>query len=177
MGRQIRFRVGPGDIVEFESLVRDSGGLFLPFRNPSSSPAPVRSTADIADWPRWKAWLVRPSDAPAVQMHHVPAQGFWTIDDLGAPVVEYGFHWHSLGPLRGPLTPELLRSVGVREGRLWFERFYFEGDRKVEKPADFVAWADALLQTVRRRFHRHPGHDLYEGPDAMRLISGAEGSG
>jgi hypothetical protein len=168
--------MGPGDIAAFEARVVDSGGCFLPRRNPEAIPIAHLSTADLPDWPAGCAWLVRPCDLPAVVLRHVPAQHYWAVDTTmaGSPVVEYGFFWQSTSMGSASLR-ESLTSMGVREGRLWFEKYYVENDAWAEKPPDFVLWAEGILRFVRKHFRRDADADLYVGPHAAGLLDGRQG--
>jgi hypothetical protein len=106
-------------------------------------------------------FLARPEDVDAVVMRHVPTQGYWTVDVLYSPVVEFQ---------RCYFDGKILRR-----GRAYFVDKYFGPNADVvQKPEAFRKWAQSVLGAIRRGLHRR-GLD-YVGSDAERWLLSTEGA-
>jgi hypothetical protein len=106
-------------------------------------------------------FLVRPDDVEQVVARHVPAQGYWSVDALPSPVVEFQRCFFD--------------GKVLRRGRVYFvENYYDSSGVLVQKPEPFRKWAQAVLGLVRRKLHRQ-GPD-YIGADAKMWLSSGEGA-
>lgn len=133
MSSQVRLRLRPGDLGELEAELRERGALFLPYTFPS----PELSFLPALELGKM-IWVFRPDDRDLVRLKHIPQQGYWVVDQLRSPVVEFS---HS-----GP-------GSELGQGRLFFRTSYWEDDdTKVAFPAGFVTWAKGIFQWVRGRY-------------------------
>jgi hypothetical protein len=64
----------------------------------------------------------------------------------------------------------------IQRGRLYFETRYVHNMDFVQKPEEFIAWADHIIKAVRRRLKRHT-HEVegrayieYVGEHALNWI-------
>jgi hypothetical protein len=159
VGHQLNFYATPVDIAELEAAIRALEPVVV-LHDRSSSAAPqvlpsLRVTQDGEPWLFY--YLVREPDLSAVVTRHVPAQGYWTIDSLRSPVLEF----HSCY-----FDRELLRR-----GRIHYaDGFYGVDDVWRDKPEGFRTWAKAVWKAVRKPLRRH-GTD-YIGRDAATWLQG-----
>lgn len=105
---------------------------------------------------RWLFFgLLKREHLGALKMCHVPAQGYWSIDVVKSPIVEFDrcfFDGHVL-----------------RRGRLYFVDGYYDAHGSwVEKEESFRKWAKSLVASTRDRLLRHNGD--YVGPEARSLL-------
>jgi hypothetical protein len=158
MGRQVNFYMHPDDLAEFEAMLNARGQIcFLERR--SSTPATVTRQGLAADQPK------EPPLAYLVQEHHlsnvrtiVIGEEFYVVDVHQSPVVE--------------LMPSVYDGDVLGRGRLYFLPGHYDGnDQYVNKPGDFLKWADSLLRWIRRHYRRHPETGWYVGPHADRWVS------
>jgi hypothetical protein len=94
-------------------------------------------------------------------MREVPAQGYWTVDGLRSPVIEF--------------QRSFFDGKSLRRGRAYVvEKYYGPNDVLVEKPEAFRTWARSVLGTIKKELHRH-GPDFI-GSDAKVWLSSAAGA-
>lgn len=155
MSREVRFRLHPDDAGAIDEWLQLHGGIVLV--QPQPSPALVMSATACIErvefpvrlWP--ELLLARVADIPCVVVHEVPAQGYWLVDKLVSPVVEFvpGYRFDS-GTSAG--------------GRLWFAASHFDSrGQRVEHDREFLSWADNLVAWVRRNWKRGSSGE-YESP-------------
>jgi len=163
MGKQVSFILLPRDLQRLEEeLTRIGPFVVLHSRSQSKQVCRLEGLG-AAQWggENWLyVFLVRPDDIDFVVTQSVPAQGYWSIDVLRSPVIE--FHGCFCGDGK------------LRRGRAYFvEQYYGEGMQLVQKPEAFRVWARSVLLTIRRKLDRH-GTD-YIGADAKRWLSSGAG--
>jgi hypothetical protein len=152
MGRQITFRMEEDDLARFVSKLENDGVLLLPYRHRGPE---IERLMRIGDRREGLVWLVRPSDADFVRLRHVATQGYWVVDQIRSPVVEF--------------SPGGASGEGLKPGRLHFNAGYFDDDgNRVDFPTGFVEWADGLLAWIRKSFRRNSANGIYEGPGVQK---------
>lgn len=155
MGHQLRFCITANDALELQHRLEKLAPMHvLHSRSPSREPRIVDSLDFSEAGQRWLSFfLVRVDDLASVVTQHVPAQGYWTIDELRSPVVECELTYVDDRVMRG--------------GRLHcFDGFYGRTGEWSEKPESFRRWARALLRAARAMLAKQD--DLYIGADARR---------
>lgn len=162
MGRQANFFLLPSDLVALEAEIARIGPFTVLHSRSTSKEVRRLSALDPAkaneDW--LHLFLVRPDDLEQVVVQHVPAQGYWTVDPLTSPVVEFQRCFFD--------------GKVLRRGRVYVvENYYDSNGVLVQKPVPFKEWARAVLGVVRRKLHRQ-GPD-YIGADAKRWVASGEG--
>jgi hypothetical protein len=152
MGRQVNFYITPRDITALEARIRKRDPItILHRRSPTEKPRVLSSLDFMEDEQRWLYYyLVRESDLSEVVTEHVPAQGYWTIDGLRSPVVQFN-------------SCDFDGKI-LRRGRVYYQRGFYENGAWVEKNEDFQRWADSILRSVRKFLIKQNGE--YIGPDA-----------
>lgn len=160
MGRQVQLYLTPADLLELERELRSKLNfvcLNAKSDKPEPSLAPSFSVAEMG-----KTWLTlflaRTEDLDRLRFLEVPAHGYWTLDVLTEPVIEFA-RPYSDGAL-------------VRRGRIYYERGDdLEGGAWRAKSEGFIKWADTLLRLARMSLRRDATLDAYLGPQAwdMRL--------
>lgn len=165
MGRQIQIYLTPADLRHFEEELRAKVDLVsLNYRSegPHPSLAPSFEIQEMG-----KTWLTlflcRPEDVAALRFREVSAQGYWTVDVLSQPVLEFS-------------RPYFDGAV-VRRGRLYYQPGDYSTDGSWhKKPAEFVRWADAVLRVARKTLRRDPSLGSYLGSEAfaMRVKGGVQ---
>lgn len=162
MGHQVNFHATPDDIDHIERTI----GLLEPMdilhsRSPLAEPRIVPSANTIENGQRWLFFfLVRKCDLGEVIMEQVPAQGYWAVDVVRSPVVEFSSCYFD-------------RAV-LRRGRVYYVDGSF-GENGVwsEKPENFRLWAKSVLKTTKKLLKRH-GTD-YIGQDALTWLQRENG--
>ena len=163
MGHQVNFYVTPQDRTLLEERLREIGPmLVLHSRSPTSAVRKLE-TLDFAE--NGKPWLffylVRPEDLSAIITRHVPVQGYWTIDVLKSPVVEFNSCFFN--------------GDKLRRGRVYYiDSYYGEDDVLVQKSESFQAWAKSLFGVVKKSLKKR-GAD-YVGPHAIEWLSSDGGA-
>lgn len=153
----------PEDLLEFEKdFKKVDDVIFIE----SWLPEPKLTITDTLRIPAmgdtWlKMYLAKSVDREKIIIEHVEGQKYWTIND------------HSL-------VVELLRCYfdgGIlRRGRLYFQPgFYDRQGTWVEKPKEFIKWADGLLRWIRRNYSKDPETGFYIGPHAREWVSQKNG--
>ena len=91
MGHQVNFYLDPRDTEQIESVLRSLGPmLVLHSRSPRPEPKLLDHLTHEEQGQPWLFYhLVRPEHLGAVVLGHVPAQGYWTVDVLNSPVIEF----------------------------------------------------------------------------------------
>ncbi len=161
MGRQIQLYLTPSDINNFEAALRRKIDFeALVYRTDGPWPSRVSSLAvgeEIG-----KTWLtlflVRPEDVDVLRFREVPTQGYWTLDVLSQPIIEFS-------------RPYFDGSI-MRQGRFYYQTGdYNDIGTWVEKPRCFLDWADQIFKTTKKNLRRHRFLDAYLGPEAWELHS------
>jgi hypothetical protein len=160
MGHQLSFLMLPADLPIVEAAIRSTGDVcFLESRRPAADQTEIGTLAfqpgEMGHRPLG-AYIVRGTQLGEVKNRFVDAEGYWVIDSLSSPVIEFSrcfFDGHLL-----------------RRGRAYFatdSRFRFElpGD-------DFVAWGDRVLRRIKDTLQRVPeiSTSAYVSSDARRWI-------
>lgn len=157
MGHQVNFYATPVDIGELErSIGQLEPTVIVHSRSPSAGPRIVSSLNLTEDGQRWLFYfLVRESDLLHVVTEHVPAQGYWAIDAIRSPVIEFNSCYFD--------------GKVLRRGRVYYvDGFYGEDEAWVEKSESFRIWAQAVLRTTKKALKKH-GTD-YIGKDALAWL-------
>jgi hypothetical protein len=167
MGHQVTFLALPTDLPAIEDVIRATGDVcFLEDRTPTSEPT-MLDTLSFAPGEmgrrQLRACIVRRADLSAVKTRLVARQGYWVIDSLSSPVIEFDRCFFD-------------GSV-LRPGRA-----YFASDLRFrpELPSpDFVKWGDRVLARIKRTLRRAPGiaNWIYVSADALQWIERRHASG
>jgi len=154
MGKQIQIYLAQEDAADFESALKASGAIILKRSSTESRPL-VSDTAraQSADGVGVDGYIVRSNDLEHVSMRAVPAQGYWTVDGLHSPVVEFfGCHFN---------------GKTLRRGRLFYDEGYYDAAGMwVDKPKEFNSWARSVFGLAKKRFKKDPKLDAHVGPKA-----------
>jgi hypothetical protein len=157
MGRQIRLLL----------TLEDADNLFATFhkgchsgvvhaRSPNPRPRVLNSvTFQEAGQPWLFYYLVNPEDVDSITMREVPAQGYWVVDSLRSPVIEF--------------TKSFCDNKSIRAGRLWYDVKYYEGDNLLQKSQSFQSWASQIFKVARNTLTKRDNYFL--GAQAEHLIN------
>jgi hypothetical protein len=104
--------------------------------------------------------LVRAVELAAIRMDFIPQRGYWTINALRSPIIEFR---------RSYMDDNI-----IRQGRMYFIPRYLENNQWVDKSPEFVAWADSILRFMRRHLRRLPSIGCYAGGDAAWLLESGQ---
>ena len=86
----------------------------------------------------------------------------WVVDDLRSPVVQFdgGF----------------FDEKTLRPGRLFYDTGYYnENGEWVDKPVEFLKWADSILRMAKKMIRRDPVFDAYVGNSAADWLASTGG--
>lgn len=142
MGRQVNFFLNAEDQKDFVELLGTWENLvFLPDRSLTGKATIPDQGFRTCESDDLSLYLVRKEDLHEVKFYFLPNQNCWYVDSLRSPVIQYS---------RCYATDSL-----IRRGRLYFQPGYYEESDWVEKDHAFVAWADRIIKTVRRKLRLH----------------------
>lgn len=143
MGHQVQIYLLPEDTLLIEKYFMGSDNAkFIQYCSPSAEIA-VSDTLAVQEM--GKSWLpifiVREKDLKDLEVKHIEAQSYWTIDSLRSPVIEFSRCFFDGNVLR--------------KGRLFFDLGYYgRGGEWVSKSDAFTTWADDTLRWIRKTFTR-----------------------
>ncbi len=162
MGKQVNFILLPEDLKALEEAIGRIGPFVV--LHSCSKSEKVRPLVALDPDKSGEDWLhlflVRPEDVDLVVTQPVAAQGYWSIDALRSPVVEFQRCFYD--------------GQTLRRGRAYFVEQYYDANKKlVQKPATFRVWGQTVLNTIRRTLQRQ-GAD-YTGTQAQRWLSSGAG--
>ena len=158
MGRQIRYFLSPSDFDDLETSLLVAGDCaVLHSRSRGPFPQVVESSSSEGDGRQWLFfYLARKSDLDAVVTKEIVTQGYWTIDSMISPVVEFS---------RCYFDGKILR-----QGRMYFtESYYDKNDQHIPKSQGFRSWAAALLKKAKGLQHHDNDLQAYLGREAILL--------
>jgi hypothetical protein len=139
MGHQLNFYALPAGIAQLERVLRETEDIAILHSRSESVELRIVDSLDVHEHDtQWLFFfLVRRADLADVVTRHVPAQGYWAIDDTRSPVIE--------------LTRCFFDDTVLRRGRLWYADGFYGIDRAwVEKPKEFRDWGQKVLLRARR---------------------------
>lgn len=162
MGKQVNFVLLPSDLKVLEEELGHIGP-FIVLHSRSKSEE-VKRLGGLGTDKSGEDWLylflVRPEDVELVITQPVATQGYWSIDALRSPVIEFQRCFYD--------------GHRLRRGRAYFVEEYYDANKHlVQKPEAFRIWAQSVLNTIRRKLRRQ-GAD-YFGSEARRWLSSGAG--
>ena len=146
MGHQLNFHATLPDVARLEEIVRAiEPVVVLHSRSPTAEPRIVPSVNFEEQGRRWLFYfLVREADLGRAVTEPVPAQGYWSVDVLRSPVVQF--------------TNCYFDGLVLRRGRIYYVDGYYGADGTwVEKPETFRLWAATLRKATRKALSRRDG--------------------
>ncbi|MBL0743486.1 hypothetical protein [Chryseolinea lacunae] len=138
--RQLNFFIHPDDLPEIEVFLREENALFI--KQPTFEIANLYSDS-IAFDDRHKfdtVFLVKADQANHVVTQWIAPQGYWLVDAQSSCAIQFS---------RGGLTKD---GKKLNRARFYYTSFYYHEGERIEKPKEFVAWADRLKRKFRKRF-------------------------
>jgi len=158
MGRQCTLFLTPADMQRLEAdLANQAVPLIIAGRLRCNelefqSHLSIRRMGD--EW--LTLYLTRPEDLEQIRLLETTDQGYWHVDSLRSPVVEFCRCYYGNGILRC--------------GRLFFDTGYYDNTGHwIDKSDQFLTWADAVLAQARRTLYYDKTLQSYFGTDAARL--------
>ena len=139
MGHQLNFHAAPPDVARLEAAISALQPILILHDRSSMSEPRVLPTLTFKENSQQHLFyfLVRPDDLSDVVMEHVPNQGYWSVDILRSPVIEF--------------TSCYFDGQILRRGRIYYvDGYYGADDAWMEKPETFRRWAAAVRKTVRK---------------------------
>jgi hypothetical protein len=168
MARQINFFLHPGDHESFDELLKSFGDVVL-FRDYHYSDV-LTTIGDtlIRDINKEKnrVYLMRRTDFKGIQLEYVENHHYWYVNNRSLPVLHFDRSVYS--------------DKSIQRDRLYFEPRYLKNSEWVNKPDDFVGWADKILKTVRTRLKKYKYHmgnynyTEYLGTSALKWLQETE---
>ncbi|WP_156338283.1 hypothetical protein [Chondromyces crocatus] len=158
----MNFYVTPADVTQLHLRISEIEPMrILHDRSSTARPREVRSLNLVEETqPLLFYFLVRERDLALVATEHVPAQGYWTVDYLRSPVVQFNSCYFD-----GKI---------LRRGRVYHvDGFYGADDTWVDKSESFRSWAKAVLRTTKKVLQKHGSE--YIGEDALAWLERENG--
>ena len=158
MGHQIALYLSLKDATDLEhELLRPNDDMILKDRSRGPFPKCVTSIDLVEDGNRWYFfYFARREDLDSIITIEVPTQGYWAVDELFSPVIQ--FH---LGRFDGDI---------LRSGRLYYiDSYYDEKKMLVGKPADFIGWSRQLFRKAKRLLTYDKDLGAYLGNEAVKM--------
>jgi len=130
---QVNFYFTPADIMELALHIQDKW-LMVPKKLSTNQLTYVQELDDLC-------YLMLPEHDALMQLKHVAQQGYYTINALDCPVIEF-------------LPPRLdLENKVLKRGRMYYVKNAYDADGNLlAKDADFLQAAQKLFAWVRRHF-------------------------
>ena len=160
MGHQVNFLMLPTDLPMIKAAIRNTGEVrFLADRTPTAEPIEIATLAfDAGEMGRRPlgAYIARSSELGEVKTKFVETQGYWLIDSLSSPVIEF--------------SPCYFDGNVLRRGRTYFAT---DSKFRAELPGeDFVTWGDRVLGRIKSALLRVPeiSAEAYLSADARQWI-------
>jgi hypothetical protein len=149
MGHQVNFFMLPSDLSIAERAIQSAGDVaFLEDRSKTAEPKELHTiTFEPGDTGKrsLRAYIVRDSDRGLVKTRFIEQQGYWVIDSLDSPVIEFDRCYFD--------------GVVLRRGRA-----YFASDLRFRPrlpSTDFVKWGDRILLRLKKQLIRAPSISSY----------------
>jgi hypothetical protein len=160
MGHQVTFYATRPDIDRLEAAFRIALEISIVHsRNSIDAARVVRSTTLDPTWLFYD--FSRPIDVPLIKMEHVPTQGYWTVDVLRSPVVEFSACYFD--------------GKVLRAGRSYYvDGYYDDRGSWTEKSPEFRAWGKSLLSMLKKALTKRGSS--YVGLDALRWLESSGGT-
>lgn len=158
MGHQILFYLSDRDTSDLENNlfgIDETVVLLDRFRGPFPD---CRDTTDIVEHGqrRYFFYLARHVDLDSIVTKEVAPQGYWTIDDLRSPVIEF--------------SRSRVNSDVIKRGRLYYSDTYYNGTGGlISKPGEFLKWSKKILSDARRLLSYDQELRAYLGKEAKEL--------
>ena len=152
MGRQIQFYMLPEDRSEFLHMMQEQDSVAVILRDSDSSGIEPVSEDVGADKTLclWNRKLL-----PSLERKWVPESGYYRVDTLHAPVLEF----------TSSFTAKWEGKPALGQGRL-FGNF----EPHLGKPDDFVKWYESLVHWIRKHYRKNPASTGgYVGPAAYNF--------
>jgi hypothetical protein len=163
MGHQVNFYLDAHDTKQIEAVVRSVRPmLVLHSRSPQPEPKLLDSLSHDEQGQTWLFYrLVLPEDLGAVVMEHVPAQGYWTVDVLKSPVIQFNRCYFD--------------GTILRRGRLYYvDGFYDINQRWEVKSESFRKWAKAVFAKTKKALKKHETDYIGTGAASWLASSGGK---
>lgn len=158
MGRQLNFFMTHSDLMAVEARLKETTPLvILHSRSDRAAPQAVESMLSQSVDPPWLYfYLVHPSAIGDISVRHVANQGYWTIDSLRSPVIEFNCCYSD--------------AQIIRRGRIFYdENFYDDKGVLIAKPEEFCKWAKGIFTQVKKMVKKHEGD--YIGLNASECLA------
>jgi hypothetical protein len=162
MGHQVNFYITNKDTASLEATLRQLGSLCILHDRSLTAMPRVVDSLDVheGDQPWLYLYLARCEHLPEVRTKHVPTQGYWAIDMIQSPAIEF--------------TRSFFDGHILRRGRAYYvDGFYRPDGAWIEKSDSFKGWARSVLNTFKKSLRRK-GSD-YIGHDALSWLSSSGG--
>jgi hypothetical protein len=145
----------PEDQEAFFRVVKEKADVVVIQRDTDSADIQGNHTVTTGADPSLCLW--NRGILPNLERKWVPEPGYYSIDILSLPVLE--FH--------PPFVSKWQGAPAVAQGRLFgnFESY-------LKKPEQFEAWYEGLVRWIRKNYQRNPAGQViggYVGPAAMRF--------
>jgi hypothetical protein len=159
MGRQINFYLLPEDTDIIEKVLREKVEISF-WEDISNSPAPEEASSlkiESMGKSPLTVYLSLPKHGKDIVCKQVQNQGYWTVDDLRSPVLEFSRCYFD--------------GVVLRRGRFFYQTGYYgDDDNWVDKPESFIKWAEKIFRLLKKLLKKPSGQDYYFGEQALKWI-------
>jgi hypothetical protein len=94
-------------------------------------------------------------------MRYVSAQGYWTIDVLQSPVIEF--------------DKSFFDGRILKPGRVYYQsQFFDDSEELLVKPELFLKWSKSVINSLRKSLVKNGSSIYYVGEDTMRKAVAGE---
>jgi len=155
MGKQLGFYMTQKDTAEFLNVVQELAPTIVALRD---SDVPEVRPADLNEISSGKTLVLwNPAFRSDLQRKWVPDPGYFRLDTLHEPVLEY----------MPSFSNTWKQKPALGQGRLFgnFEAY-------LEKPKDFMKWYQDLTKWIRKNYPKNSTSiGGYIGPDAQQFVA------
>jgi hypothetical protein len=115
---------------------------------------------ELSDQPR-RCYLVSPDLVNSIVMRYVSAQGYWTLDVLKSPVIEF--------------DKSFFDGRILKPGRVYYQsQFFDDSEELLVKPELFLKWSKSVINSLRKSLVKNGSSIYYVGEDTMRKAVAGE---
>lgn len=141
MGRQVNFFLHTKDQPNFDTLLKSWDNLVLLSYKSFNGELSILQDSILKSGQDLRVCLARQEDLKDIKLEYITTKKYWLVDSLRCPVIEFDRCYCT--------------DSTIGRGRLYFQPKYVADMQWVEKPHDFVVWADNIIKTVRKKLKKY----------------------
>ncbi len=137
-GKQFNFYYSPQQLMAIDDYLHKKGFVILDSPSKDKVFPVLTSVSELSETGSYIKYLCRKEFPESLEIDFIPTQNYYLIDPIKSNVIEF----------IQPFFDEKLQKE--KPGRIYFvKNYYNEQDELIEKPAEFIKFAEALMRKVK----------------------------